>query len=228
MPFSQTIKEEALLRSKRHCCLCHKFGSRNVNVHHMLQEAAGGPNTLDNAIVLCLDCHADVGHYNPQHPLGVKYQIDELKKHRDNWWGLCSSGAYIYKDVSTDYLLKQHEVVFERWTVDARDLSRSLRSIGRLNSTYGMRQFVDLAVKYVAGFLFAIEKDFEVEANSGATADLTTFFVELFHSDEQFLVEKLSIVFPDRISERILDEGKAELKNKYNQFTLKVFGSCVE
>jgi hypothetical protein len=62
-----------------------------VNVHHILPEADGGPNTLDNAIVLCLKCHAEAGHYNPRHPLGVKYSPSELRRHRDEWWKYCES-----------------------------------------------------------------------------------------------------------------------------------------
>ena len=38
---------------------------------------------IDNAIPLCFDCHADVGHYNTKHPRGRKYSILELKARRD-------------------------------------------------------------------------------------------------------------------------------------------------
>lgn len=86
MPFSDKIKADALTRSGRHCCLCHKHIGVNVEVHHIIQEAKGGTNTLDNAIVLCFDCHATVGHYNPDHPRGNKYKPEELRKQRDFWW----------------------------------------------------------------------------------------------------------------------------------------------
>lgn len=45
----------------------------------------GGTDTADNAIVLCFDCHADAGHYNPAHPRGTKYSPDELRLARDLW-----------------------------------------------------------------------------------------------------------------------------------------------
>jgi hypothetical protein len=38
---------------------------------------------IDNAIPLCFDCHAAIGHYNRKHPLGKKYSIRELKSRRD-------------------------------------------------------------------------------------------------------------------------------------------------
>jgi len=232
MPFDQTIKEEALVRSKRHCCLCHKFGGRNVNVHHIIPEAAGGPNTLNNAIVLCLTCHADVGHYNPQHPLGLKFRPDEIKRHRDMWWETCSSGTVLLKEVSCDFLSKQHDIIFWNWNQDQRDLSRILRAKGRYNSTYGMRQFAELVLRYVTEFLSTIEKDLASETGAGTAANLQKIILGLLHSDQKFLVEKLTVAFPDRAGtsflKNVLDEGKAAIKNQYNKFSLKNFGSLAE
>jgi hypothetical protein len=57
-----------------------------MQVHHIIQEADGGANTLDNCIPLCLDCHEEVGSYNPKHPIGRKFSSDELKQHRDVWF----------------------------------------------------------------------------------------------------------------------------------------------
>lgn len=89
MSFPATVKEEALVKSRRCCCICHTFTGLNNNVHHIIQEADGGANTLDNAIVLCLPCHGNVGHYNVRHPIGNKYSPTELRKHRDLWWTWC-------------------------------------------------------------------------------------------------------------------------------------------
>lgn len=61
-------------------------------VHHIVQEAHGGANTLENAIVLCSRCHGEAGHYNPEHPLGTKYSPRELRRHRDDWWNYRASG----------------------------------------------------------------------------------------------------------------------------------------
>ena len=87
MPFPVSIRLEALVRSGRHCCVCHQFAGRTANVHHIIQEAHGGPNTLDNAICLCQRCHTEAGHFNVNHPLGTKYSPEELRAHRDAWWG---------------------------------------------------------------------------------------------------------------------------------------------
>jgi len=56
-----------------------------MEVHHIVQKADGGANDLDNAIVLCFDCHCSAGHYNSRHPRGTKFRPSELRKHRDTW-----------------------------------------------------------------------------------------------------------------------------------------------
>jgi tetratricopeptide (TPR) repeat protein len=95
MSFSPSAKQEALVRSRRRCCVCHEFAGRSSSVHHVVPKAEGGPDTLDNAIVLCLQCHAEAGHYNPKHPIGNKYSPQELRRHRDLWWQWCET----YPDV---------------------------------------------------------------------------------------------------------------------------------
>ncbi len=89
MPFPKDVRDLAIVKSHRRCCVCHEFGERSVNVHHIVQEADGGPNTIENAICLCLRCHAEAGHFNPRHPMGTKYSPTELRAHRDQWWQHC-------------------------------------------------------------------------------------------------------------------------------------------
>ena len=93
MPFPNHVREDALVKAQRRCCVCHEFAGRSINVHHIVQEADGGPNDLENAIVLCLRCHAEAGHYNPRHPLGTKYSPSELVKHRNAWFSSCANGT---------------------------------------------------------------------------------------------------------------------------------------
>lgn len=97
MPFPKDVRETALVKSRRRCCVCHEFAGRAINVHHILQEADGGPNTLDNAIVLCLRCHSEAGHFNPRHAIGTKYSPSELRRHRDEWWKLCDAQPSLSK-----------------------------------------------------------------------------------------------------------------------------------
>jgi hypothetical protein len=66
-----------------------------MELNHIVQASSGGEWTLDNAIPLCFDCHAEVGHYNVQHPKGLKFTATELKKHRDNWYSKVESSGGI-------------------------------------------------------------------------------------------------------------------------------------
>jgi len=59
MGFSDKIKQEILVRSARHCCVCHQAKGLNIEVHHIKLTSHGGDDTLENAIALCFDCHAD-------------------------------------------------------------------------------------------------------------------------------------------------------------------------
>lgn len=96
MSFPNKVREEALVKAQRHCCVCHEFAGRSINVHHIKQESEGGSNTFENAIVLCLRCHAEAGHFNQNHPLGTKYSPNELIRHRDAWYESCANGTAKY------------------------------------------------------------------------------------------------------------------------------------
>lgn len=123
MPFPSDIREEALVRSHRRCCVCHTFAGRSVNVHHIKQESEGGENILDNAIVLCLKCHAEAGHYNAKHPIGNKYYPQELVRHRDNWWRICESNGPLSENSQFEIIeLKMSTKSW--WTEFMRNTSR--------------------------------------------------------------------------------------------------------
>lgn len=66
MGFSRAIREQALVLAARRCFVCRRLNGVGVEVHHITPLAQGGESTLDNAIVLCFDCHRAAGHYNQQ------------------------------------------------------------------------------------------------------------------------------------------------------------------
>lgn len=85
MSFSREIREQALVAAARHCCVCHRYKGVKIEVHHIQPKAAGGDDSLENAISLCFDCHADAGHYNAMHPRGTRLSQTELRLQRDAW-----------------------------------------------------------------------------------------------------------------------------------------------
>lgn len=60
-----------------------------MEIDHIEAAAADASGTVANAIPLCFECHAEVHHYNPQHPRGRRIHASELKAHRDQWLMSC-------------------------------------------------------------------------------------------------------------------------------------------
>jgi hypothetical protein len=77
--FREEDKIRVLLWCARHCCLCGKLAGLGIEVAHLDPKASD----IENAIPLCFDCHAAIGHYNARHPRGRKYSIPELRARRD-------------------------------------------------------------------------------------------------------------------------------------------------
>jgi hypothetical protein len=86
MPFSPQVKAQALIACGRSCCICNEFCGTRIECHHIIPEVDGGSDDFENCIPLCFDCHAEVGHYNAEHPKGNKFTPDELRGHRNAWY----------------------------------------------------------------------------------------------------------------------------------------------
>lgn len=95
MGFPVDVRTKVLIRCARICCLCFKQCGTKIEVHHIVQEADGGPNTENNALPVCFDCHAEVGNYNTRHPKGTRYRADELRVRRDALYKLVESGTLV-------------------------------------------------------------------------------------------------------------------------------------
>lgn len=93
MSFPENVANEALVRSERCCCICHKFCGPKIELHHIIQKADGGEDTLENCIPLCFDCHSDMGKGDTRHPKGKRYSEKELRMHRDNWYKKVDCGS---------------------------------------------------------------------------------------------------------------------------------------
>jgi hypothetical protein len=93
MSFPPKVKAAALAACGRHCCICHRFCGTKIECHHIVQEAEGGPDTLENCIPVCFDCHSDMRSYDFRHPKGTKYSSEELRLHRDSWYEKVAAGG---------------------------------------------------------------------------------------------------------------------------------------
>ena len=77
--FSESDKVRVLPWCGRHCCLCGKMAGIGIEAAHLETNRSN----IDNAMPVCFDCHAAIGHYNRRHPRGRKFSIIELKARRD-------------------------------------------------------------------------------------------------------------------------------------------------
>jgi hypothetical protein len=89
MPFSREEVESLLARCHRRCCICHRFCGVKMETDHIEPSVGGGSDSIDNAIVVCFECHAEIHSYNDKHPRGRKFTPGELRKHKDQWLGIC-------------------------------------------------------------------------------------------------------------------------------------------
>jgi hypothetical protein len=74
MPFSQALKDQVKKGAAFRCCRCHEIG---IDIHHIVPQAQGGSDDIDNAAPLCQNCHARFGA-NPE-------KRTEIRLMRD-WW----------------------------------------------------------------------------------------------------------------------------------------------
>jgi hypothetical protein len=79
VPFPEAIAKEARQRAHYQCCLCKALG---VEIHHIVPQAEGGPDTLENAAPLCPSCHETYG----ANPVKRKF----IREARDFWFGICA------------------------------------------------------------------------------------------------------------------------------------------
>jgi len=74
--FPESVKLQAKRLAAFKCCLCHNRAGDEV--HHITPKADGGKNDLDNAVLLCAQCHTD----NGSRPDRRKF----IRQARDFWY----------------------------------------------------------------------------------------------------------------------------------------------
>ena len=79
MAFTEPLKRAVRKKAHHCCCICKSTGS--VEIHHIIPQAEGGPDTEDNAAPLCSSCHEMFGA-NPQ-------KRKFIKETRDDWYEIC-------------------------------------------------------------------------------------------------------------------------------------------
>jgi hypothetical protein len=97
MGFNRDEANKLLVACHRRCCVCHRFCGIKIELHHIQPTENGGYDSIENAIPLCFECHAEVQLYNDAHPRGRKFRPNELREHKEQWLKICceSPGAFL-------------------------------------------------------------------------------------------------------------------------------------
>jgi 5-methylcytosine-specific restriction endonuclease McrA len=56
---AQRVHERVLTRDEHRCTICGS--TEDLEVHHVIAAADGGPTTLENCVTLCAGCHREAG-----------------------------------------------------------------------------------------------------------------------------------------------------------------------
>ena len=78
MTFSEAQKFEIRKKAHLRCCLCHSIG---VEVHHIVPQACGGTDDIENGAPLCPSCHEIYGANAEKHKF--------IREARDFWYEHC-------------------------------------------------------------------------------------------------------------------------------------------
>lgn len=99
MSFPEKIKKEVMKKAGYHCCVCHR-SAVSVEVHHIIPQAEGGDDSIENAAPLCPSCHSDYGG-NPEKRTRIKQMRD--------WWYETTAQMYASKITSPEHLNGIHK-----------------------------------------------------------------------------------------------------------------------
>jgi len=94
--FNREEVADLLARCHRRCCICHRFCGFKMETDHITPVGKDGSDDVDNAIPVCLECHAEIHCYNPAHPRGRKYTEEELREHKRQWLHICENRPEIF------------------------------------------------------------------------------------------------------------------------------------
>ncbi len=115
MAFSEAIKLEVKRRAHFTCCWC-RDRQRKVDIHHIVPQADGGADELDNAAPLCGACHTLYGN-NPD-------LRKEIRSRRDQWNELCAVPPAAAKPVEPRVAISKLPATGEHFVAREDELAR--------------------------------------------------------------------------------------------------------
>ncbi len=89
-----------LVKCHRRCCICHRYCGTKIETDHIVLAAESQDHSIENAIAVCFDCHAEIHAYNPKHPRGRKFTPEELRLHKKQWLEICAAKPEIFLEAN--------------------------------------------------------------------------------------------------------------------------------
>jgi HNH endonuclease len=98
--FNRNEVAALLVQCHRRCCICHRFCGTKMETDHIVPAAESHDHSIENAIPVCFDCHAEIHAYNPSHPRGRRFTSDELRAHKEQWLRICETRPEIFVEAA--------------------------------------------------------------------------------------------------------------------------------
>ncbi len=129
MPFPESLKREVRVRAHFRCCKCEQGP---IEVHHIVLESQGGPDTIENAAPLCPSCHSWFGD-NPV----LRKTVTEM---RDAWYERCRAkdeAGIIKMAEINEALLKQEGRIGKKLDTLGQTVESLQAELGHLRADLG-------------------------------------------------------------------------------------------
>jgi hypothetical protein len=146
-----------------------------METDHIKPRDKSGTDEIDNAIPVCLECHAEIHCYNPDHPRGRKFTETELRKHKEQWLSICEKKPEIFAQaLSSSEVGPLNSLVDElEYNLEACECSESLLSV---------KQFDEAIRRGAISFLEHSLKD-TINSAYAKINQLNRWFDSLTHQD---------------------------------------------
>ena len=127
-----------------------------METDHMKTISEDGDDNIDNALPVCLECHAEIHCYNTTHPRGRKYTENELCLHKKQWLDICKNHPEIFSQP-----FQSSDAGPLNSLID--ELEYNLKACECLGSSLSMSQFGEALRR---GAISLLEPDLKCKINS--------------------------------------------------------------
>src|SRR4030042_25477 len=204
--FNRDEVAELLVSCHRRCCICHRFCGVKMETDHIVPNDEDGTDKIENAIPVCLECHAEIHCYNTAHPRGRKFTAEELRQHKEQWLGICKNNPEIFAQA-----LPTSEVGPLNSLVD--ELEYNLEACEREGSVLSVQQFNEAIRRGAISFL---EPDLKKTINIAYVKinHLNQLYDSFTHDD---LIERKSLSYKRNHIKKVAPETKEAIQKGYKE-----------